>query len=71
MLKNSEYNLVETIAIISRSLYRYDQYMKDLDKEKCESCRKLWTQFREHREKELKLLLEELKTHVEMGMLSD
>jgi len=43
--------------------------MKDLDKDKCESCSRLWTLFKEHREKELQLLLEELKTHVEAGML--
>ncbi len=71
MLKNHDYNLIETITIISKSLYRYDQYMKDLDKEKCESCRNIWTQFKEHREKELKMLTEELKNHVEMGMFDE
>jgi hypothetical protein len=71
MLKNQDYNLIETITIISKSLYRYDQYMKDLDKDKCESCRKLWAQFREHREKELKLLLAELKNHADMGMFNE
>jgi len=71
MLKNHDYNLIETITIISKSLYRYDQYMKDLDKEKCESCRKLWTQFKDHRERELKMLIEELKNHVEMGMFNE
>lgn len=70
MLKNQDYNLMETITIISKSLYRYDRYMEDLDKDKCESCRKLWTQFKENREKELKLLLQELKNHVDTGMLS-
>ncbi len=71
MLKNHDYNLIETITIISKSLYRYDQYMKDLDKEKCESCRKLWMQFKEHRERELKMLIEELKNHVETGMFNE
>jgi hypothetical protein len=45
--------------------------MEDLDKDKCESCRKLWAQFREHREKELKLLLAELKSHADMGMFNE
>lgn len=71
MLKNQDYNLMETITIISKSLYRYDQYMKDLDKEKCETCRTLWAQFRKQREKELKLLLEELKSHADMGMFNE
>ena len=71
MLKNHDYNLIETITIISKSLYRYDQYMQDLDKEKCESCRRIWTQFKEHREKELKMLVQELKNHVEMGMFNE
>jgi hypothetical protein len=71
VLKNQDYNLMETITIISKSLYRYDRYMEDLDKDKCESCRKLWAQFREHREKELKLLLAELKNHADMGMFKE
>jgi hypothetical protein len=29
MLKNINYNLFETISIISRSLYRYDTYIMD------------------------------------------
>lgn len=69
MLDNHDYNLLETITIIARGIYRYDTYMKDLDKVKCESCRKIWTKFREQREKELDILLEELRAHVEGGMM--
>ncbi len=53
MLQNHDYNLLETITIIARSVYRYDTYMKDLDKVKCESCRKMWQEFHEQRQKEL------------------
>ncbi len=70
MLKDIDYDLMETITIISKSLYRYDAYMLDADKCKCESCAKLWQTFRENREKELAALLEELKNHIDSGALS-
>ena len=63
MLQNIDYDLMETITIISKSLYRYDALMEDAEKTKCESCAKIWKQFREQREKELAILLEELKAH--------
>lgn len=70
MLQNHDYNLLETITIIARSIYRYGTYMKDLDKVKCESCRKLWQEFHEQRQKELAVLLRELRSHVEEGMMT-
>lgn len=68
MLENINYNLIQTIAIISQSLYRYDTYIKDATG--CPSCQKMWTKFRDQREKELSMLLKELKAHVEAGKLS-
>jgi len=47
MLKNVNYNLLETITIVSKSLY-----------------------FKEQREKELSLLLKELKNQIDSGMLT-
>jgi len=70
MLKNPDYNLFETIRRVSASLYRYDTYMKDLDEHKCDSCQKLWAEIKEHREKELTLLLRELKSHIDKGILT-
>ena len=69
MLKDIDYDLMETITIISKSLYRYDAYMLDADKCKCQNCAILWQKFRENREKELAALLEELKNHIDMGAL--
>jgi hypothetical protein len=69
MLENHDYNLMESITVISRSIYRYDTYMKDLDKVKCETCRKLWHEFHQQRQKELDMLLKELRNHVECGMM--
>lgn len=67
MLKNITYNLIETISIISKSLYRYDTYIKDASE--CESCKEIWLTFREQREKELSILIKELKAHIESGEL--
>ncbi|MBM4295729.1 MAG: hypothetical protein FJ126_12615 [Deltaproteobacteria bacterium] len=68
MLENVHYNLIQTIAIISQSLYRYDTYIKDAAE--CKNCQKMWTKFREQREKELSMLLKELKNHIDAGNLS-
>lgn len=68
MLKNDNYNILQTITIISRSLYRYEQYIRDA--ENCERCQELWSKFRKQREDELSLLLGELKKHIDGGMIS-
>jgi hypothetical protein len=68
MLKNINYNLIQTIAIISQSLYRYDTYIQDAAG--CASCQQMWGKFKEQRERELSMLLKELKTHIESGELS-
>ncbi len=49
MLKNVSYNLLETITIVSKSLYRYDTYK--LDAENSKSSQELWTAFKAQREK--------------------
>ncbi len=68
MLKNVNYNLIETITIISKSLYRYDTYIKD--SAECTGCQELWSKFKGQREKELSSLLKELKSHIDAGKLS-
>ena len=68
MLKNINYNLMETITIISKSLYRYDNYMKDASE--CDSCQEIWSYIRTNREKELRMILKELKAHVDSGKAS-
>ena len=67
MLNNINYNLLETITIISRSLYRYNTYMEDASK--CKSCQITWQKLKEEREKELLMLLKELKIHIDLGEL--
>jgi len=68
MLKNVNYNLLETITIVSKSLYRYDTYIHDAGNSK--SGRELWTTFKEQRDKELSMLLKELKNQIESEMLA-
>lgn len=68
MLKNVSYNLLETITIVSKSLYRYDTYIHDADNSS--SSRELWTTFKAQREKELSMLLKELKNQIDSGMLT-
>ena len=68
MLKNVTYNLLETITIVSKSLYRYDTYLHDA--ENSASSRELWTTIKAQREKELSMLLKELKNQIDSGMLA-
>jgi len=68
MLTNIRYNLIESISIISRGLYRYDTYVKDAAE--CPACQGPWGQFKERREKELSMLLKELKSHIDGGKVS-
>ena len=68
MLKNVSYNLLETITIVSKSLYRYDTYIHDAENSK--SSQELWTTFKAQREKELSMLLKELKNQIDSGMLA-
>jgi len=65
MISNCQYDLMETITIISKSLYRYDTYMKD--SADCKPCQEIWTKIKHNREEELKMLLHELKSEVEKG----
>lgn len=68
MISDCSYDLIETISIISKSLSRYNTYMKDCSKH--ESCQRIWTKIRNNREEELKMLLDELKAVAEKGGLS-
>ena len=67
MLENMNYNLIETVSIISKSLYRYDTYIKDAAG--CKSCQELWAKFEEQRKKELSMILKEVKAHIDAGAL--
>lgn len=68
MLNNCQYNLMEAITIISKSLYRYDTYMKD--SADCKPCQEIWTKIKDNREHELQMLVRELESQVKSGQFS-
>jgi hypothetical protein len=63
MLKNKDYDLVQTIAVKSKGLNRYSTFMKDA--EACPGCRNLWQRLKEQDENQVAMLVDELKSHVE------
>ncbi len=67
MLTNHQYNLTETISVISKSLHRYDTYIKDAGD--CKPCKEVWRKIRDNREKELSMLINELKGEFDKGEL--
>lgn len=70
MLDNVNYDLMETITIISKSLYRYEAYAQDAKQADCRSCQEIWRKIAEHRQQELELLLTELREHINQGKFS-
>lgn len=69
MVTDCNYDLIETISVISKSLHRYDTYMKDCQGQ--ESCQKLWKRIRDNRQQELRMLIDELNSIVQKGALSE
>jgi len=68
MLKDINYDLIETISIISKSLYRYDTYMEDASD--CKACQDVWRKLKDNRQQELSMLMKELKAHIDTGKLT-
>jgi len=56
---------METISVISKSLHRYDTYIAD--SEDCNPCKDTWQKIRDDREKELAMLMKDLKEHLQEG----
>jgi hypothetical protein len=63
MLKNATYNLMETAAVLSKGLYRYDQFHKDAGD--CQTCQQVWKMMKQHDEKQLEQLVQHLKQHLD------
>ncbi len=68
MARDINENIIEMMKNISESLSRCTAYMDDADA--CDSCRILWSKFRKQREKEIAMLLEEVKKHIDAGKIS-
>lgn len=67
MLDNNTYNLMEDITSLSKSLYRYETYIRDA--EGCKSCQEFWKKMKKQRESELAVFLKELQKHAKEGKL--
>lgn len=69
MLKNMNYDLTEELAERSKSIWRYDQYLKDVQQESTNcNCQHLWQQLKQQDEQSLEMLKNEIKNHVETNM---
>ncbi len=66
MLKNPTYNLMETASVISKGLYRYDQFQQDA--RDCPQCQQIWTTMKQRDEQELNELLQHMKQHLDREM---
>lgn len=61
MLKNATYDLMETAAVLSKGLHRYDTFQKDA--EHCPDCQRLWGYMRKTDEEQLTRIVQHLKDH--------
>ncbi len=61
-------NIIEMMKTISESLGKCAAYLNDA--ENCDSCKMLWVKIRQQREREMAMLLEEVKKHIDAGKIS-
>jgi hypothetical protein len=63
MLKNMTYDLMETAAVLSKGLHRYDAFQADA--KGCRECAQIWTYMKRTDEEQLRRILGHLKHHLE------
>ncbi len=61
MLDNATYNLMETAAVLSKGLHRYDTFHKDA--KQCAECQTLWTYMQKTDDEQLKRIVGHLQQH--------
>jgi hypothetical protein len=61
MLKNATYDLMETAAVLSKGLHRYETFQKDAHD--CPDCQRLWSYMRRTDEEQLARIVQHLKEH--------
>jgi hypothetical protein len=61
MLNNATYDLMETAAVLSKGLSRFDQYKHDA--RDCQQCQQIWEQMKKTDEEQLRRIVEHLKLH--------
>ncbi len=67
MLKDVNFDLFAQVAEISKFLARHKKYVED--SRDCKTCEKIWHTMKEHREQELKMLLDAIKQNMEAGKI--
>ena len=68
MLTNATYNLMETAAVLSKGLYRYETFKKDSPG--CQRCQQVWDQMRQADEEQLALLVSHLREHLDQEQVA-
>lgn len=68
MMKNLNYDLVNTLAQKLSARWRYEKYAKDAKEEGCESCSVLWDQMKSREDEMIDMLKKEIKKHCDEGM---
>jgi hypothetical protein len=63
MLKNATYDLMETAAVLSKGLHRYDAFRKDA--KGCRECGELWRYMQQTDEEQLGRIVAHLRRHFE------
>ena len=61
MLRNATYDLMETAAVLSKGLHRYEAFRKDA--KGCRHCGEIWSYMQQADEEQLKRILTHLKQH--------
>ena len=61
MLDNMAYNLMEATTVLSKGLYRYEQFKQDA--RECPPCQKIWDEMKRTDEQQLERLLGHLREH--------
>jgi hypothetical protein len=61
MLENATYDLMETAAVLSKGLHRYETFMHD--SRDCPDCQQIWSYMRQTDEEQLRRLVAHLQQH--------
>jgi hypothetical protein len=69
MLKDTNYDLMEEITQLSKSLARYDLYVKDATAAGCDDCVALWQEIKTRHERDLGDLMKHFKAHIDAGVV--
>ena len=67
MLTNATYNLMETAAVLSKGLYRYEIFKKD--SQDCQRCQRIWDEMCKADEEQLARLVSHMREHLDQEQI--